>query len=214
MLRLIQKLHESSSSNTRSAAQFLQRLIQLLPTLSDTAAGASSRSSSVLSPQAAESSEGGAASVHTYRNREQFSGLCLEMLLEFAFGQLSERLNSSTDASTSSSTSASTQSPSPTSAADLKDKEKEKKDPDGNLMLDVLLARCRSILTRFLQDQQLGGSAPLTRYICCCPTSTLFVCELLNYYSLHAEIFLQRPQGGEIPPPGPSFPPWKRPELS
>ena len=161
MLRLIRKLHESSSSNTRSAAQFLQRLIQLLPTLSDTAAGASSRSSSVVSPQAAESSEGGAASVRTYRNREQFSGLCLEMLLEFAFGQLSERLHSPVlDASSSASASA---SPSPTSTAESKEK-----DSDGALMLDALLARCRSILTRFIQDQQLGGSAPLTRFTCYC----------------------------------------------
>ena len=170
MLRLIRKLHESSSSNTRSAAQFLQRLIQLLPTLSDTAAGASSRSSSVLSPQAAESNEGGAASVHTYRNREQFSGLCLEMLLEFAFGQLSERLHN-TDASSSASASSLSPSATSTSTAELK----EKKDADGALMLDALLARCRSILTRFLQDQQLGGSAPLTRFTCCCAPNAFLI---------------------------------------
>lgn len=178
VLRLIRKLHESSSSNTRAAAQFLQRLIQLLPTLSDTAAGASSRVSSAVSSSSAEASDGvgAAASLRAYRNREQFSGLCLEMLLEFAFGQLSERLQCSESTVASCLASASSASSSSASSSEHEPKEK---DSNGALMLDALLARCRSILTRFLQDQQLGGSAPLSRFTYNSQNRCYYTCSAL-----------------------------------
>ncbi len=80
--------------------------------------------------------------------REEFSSLCLQIVLEYSFGQLTQ---------SSSRARCSNEMTSPRSEP-VNDSE------DGRpLMMETLLSRCRTVLLNYLEDQKLAGQFPLAR---------------------------------------------------